>query len=187
MAALSQLDDNMIPGQTYTFQLKLSNWITSPSTPVLQQDLIGYAPEFVGNNLQVTIADTLWVLNDTFNIQFTYNGDGTDVISDVASQLIAAIKQGSNDDFSFVGAVADTAASTNTGVLQNAADSVGDAINKALGGATKSVADSAQNLLTPIEVAVGILALIVVVVIFTAGKSGGVSLSEFGASVGGSK
>ena len=186
MPALCQPDDNMVPGQTYTFQLKLANWIAVPSTGTVQQDLMSNAPSFVGNDLQVTSP----TFTSLYNCQFTYNGDGSDVISDVAYLLIAACSSGSNDDFTFVGAVADTAQSitVSLGSAGKAiSDSVGDAVSKATQGAAKDVADAAQKVLTPVEIAVGILAVIVVLIIFTAGKAGGVNVSEFGASVGGHK
>lgn len=186
MSALCQPDDNMIPGQTYTFQLKLANWIAVPSTGTVQQDLISNAPSFVGNDLQVTSP----TFTSLYNCQFTYNGDGTDVISDVAYQIIAACSSGSNDDFTFVGAVADTAQSITVSVSNAAktvSDTVGDAVSKATSGAAKDVADAAQKILTPVEIAVGILAVVIVLIIFTAGKAGGINISELGASVGGSK
>jgi hypothetical protein len=185
MAALSQPDDNMIPGQTYTFQLKLSNWITFPSTNTVQQDLTNNAPSFV-SDLQITSP----TFTSLYNIQFTYSGDGTDVISDVANSLIAAIKAGSNDDFTFVGAVADTAQSITVSLgtaAQKVSDTVGTAVNSATQGAAKNIADAAQKVLTPIEIAVVILVGLVVLVIFTSGKAGGVSASETGLNIGGSK
>ena len=184
MATLSQPDDNMIPGQTYTFQLKCTDWIEVPSTNTVQQDLTNNAPSFV-QNLQVTSPFT----TSLYNCQFTYNGDGSDVISDVASSLIAACLAGSNDNFSFVGAVPDTAQTITvspTTAAQNVADTVGQAVNSAITGAAKTAATATQTVLTPIEVAVGIVALLLVVLIFTAGKSGGIDVAGI-AGIGGSK
>lgn len=173
----SQLDDNMIPGSTYTFQLKLENLIRLPSTSTIQQDLNNNAPSFVDNNLQVTIADTLSPFSNIYNVQFTYNGDGTDVISDVANSIIVAISNGSSDSFTLVGAVADVAPG---GILTG---TINDTIDKL----TQGVGKGAQNLLTPIEVAIAVVIGLVVLVIFTSGKAGGVSASETGVSVGGHK
>lgn len=186
MATTSQPDDNMIPGQTYTFQMKSSNLVLLPSTNTVQQDLMSNAPSFVGNDLQVTSPFT----TSLYNVQFTYNGDGTDVISDVANSIIAACQTGSNDGFVFVGAVASPASAITVSVssaAQTAADSIGGAINSATQGAAKAASDAAQTILTPIEIALAIVIGLVVVLIFTSGKAGGVSASETGVSVGGAK
>jgi hypothetical protein len=183
MATASQLDDNMIPGQTYTFQLSLSNIIVHPSTSTMQSDLINNAPSFVDTNLQVTAVDTLNIFSNLYNLQFTYSGDGTDVVSDVAAAIISAIKQGSNDDFTLVGAYADTAGNVETpgGILGYITKTVTDTTDKL----TKQTSDSLQQILTPVEIAVGIVVILVIALIFTAGKSGGVSGSAEGFSVGG--
>lgn len=203
MSTLAQLDENMIPGQTYTFQLLLENYITNPSPPTIQSDLVQNAPNFVQGSLQVTKADTNvsggisenplinWLKN-YINIQFTYNGDGSDVISDVANELIASIKTGSNDNYSFVGAVQGDAQTTNnTGAIT---DAVTDAINKAAaaaGGVVKQATSSAgqgvQNLLTPVEIAIAVVVGLVVLLIFTSGKAGGVAAGPTGVNIGGSK
>lgn len=178
----SQLDDNMVPGHTYTFQLKLQNWITMPSTSTVQQDLSGYAPDFM-SDVQVTVAQTLNILDNTFNIQFTYTGDGSDVISDVANSIVTAISQGSSDNFSFIAAYSSPAGqiTTSGGILDTITKTVTDTINTA-GEQTKK---TAQDLLTPVEIAVGIVAILVIAIVFTAGKSGGVSGGPTGFKVGG--
>lgn len=185
MSTVSQPDDNMIPGQTYTFQLNQGGWSFLASASDVQAALIAQAPGFVGD-LQVTSPFT----TSLYNCQFTYKGDGSDVISDVAASLVFAANQGTGKTFTFQGAVQDTAASI-TVTPGNAASKVGDAVseavNKTLSDASKATANAAQNLLTPVEIAVGIIAIVLIALIFTAGKSGGVNVSEFGASVGGSK
>lgn len=185
MANLSQPDDNMVPGQTYTFQLSQSGLSWPASAADVQSALIANAPNFV-SNLQVTSPYTTTL----YNCQFNYSGDGSDVISDVAASLVSSANQGTGKSFTFVGAVPDVA-STITVTPSNAAAKVGDAvseaINKALDSATKSAAKAAQNVLTPVEIAVGIVAILVIAIIFTAGKSGGVNVSELGASIGGRK
>lgn len=183
MANLSQPDDNMIPGQTYTFQLSLANWVVTPSTHTIQTDLENNAPEFVAD-IQVTSP----TFTPFYNCQFTYKGDGSDVIADVANTLIAAIQQGSNDSFKFVGAVADTAQSITVSIgsaSQKVVDSVGSAVNSATQGAAKNIADAAQKVLTPIEVLLVVAVGLVALLIFTSGKAGGVNVSEFGAKIGG--
>lgn len=189
MAQLCQPDDNLVPGQTYTFQLKSENWVVPVSSDTVTQDLNGNAPSFI-SNLQVSSP----TLTSLYNCQFTYSGDGSDVVSDVANELIAAVQTGSGDSMSFVGAVADTASSITvspTNAVQTVTDSVTDAVNNALNkvvaNTTKTAATGVQNLLTPVEVAVGILALVIIAIIFTSGKAGGFSASETGLNIGGSK
>jgi hypothetical protein len=182
---VSQPDDNMIPGQTYTFQLNESGFSWLASAADVQNALIANAPDFVGD-LQVTSPFT----TSLYNCQFTYKGDGSDVIADVGASLVTAANQGTGKTFTFQGAVQDTAQSV-TVTPGNAASKVGDAISdtikKAADTASSSAAKAAQNILTPVEIAVGIVAILIIAIIFTAGKSGGVNVSELGASVGGSK
>lgn len=178
----SQLDDNMIPGQTYTFQFQLKNWITMPSTSTVQQDLFNNAPAFVSSDLQVLIASTWNPFDNTYNIQFTYTGDGSDVISDVANAIVAAVSQGSNDNFAFMAAFASPAGAVSPGGIL---DSVTNTVTDTLGKVTEQTKKSAQDLLTPVEIAVGIVAILVIAIILTAGKSGGVSAGETGLNIGG--
>lgn len=185
MANLSQPDDNLIPGQTYTFQLNETGFAWLASAADVQAALIANAPDFLGD-LQVTSPFT----TSLYNCQFTYKGDGSDVVSDVANSIVGAANQGTGKTFVFVGAVPDTAQTITvspSNAAQKVGDAVSDAVNKAADSASKAAAKAAQNLLTPVEIAVGILAIIIIAIIFTAGKSGGVNVSEFGASVGGSK
>ena len=115
----------------------------------------------------------------------------------MANELIAAIKTGSNDDFTFVGAVAADATTTYSS-SGSIIDSVTDAVNKAAAAATgaagnvlnqasKSAAQAAQNVLTPIEIALAVVVGLVVLVIFTSGKAGGVSAGPTGVDIGGSR
>lgn len=196
MSQAEQLDANMIPGQTYTFQLKLGNLVTSPNTSTLQQDITNNAPDFIGSlNVTEEPGSALHWLTNIYDVEFTYNGDGTDVVSDVASSIIAAISQGSNDDFSLVAAYAENAASVSP---QSSLSDIGSQIQSGISSATKTLTDtvnsvtaqtgkSAQELLTPVEIAVGVVVLLVVLLIFTAGKSGGASAGPEGVSLGGSK
>jgi hypothetical protein len=185
MANLSQPDDNMVPGQTYTFQLNQTGIAWLASAADVQNALTANAPNFL-SNLQVTSPFT----TSLYDCQFTYTGDGSDVVSDVANSIVGAANQGTGKTFVFVGAVPDTASKITISPGNAAAkigSAVSDAINNAADSTSKAAAKAAQNLLTPVEIAVGILAIIVIAIIFTAGKSGGVNVSEFGASVGGSK
>jgi hypothetical protein len=185
MATVLQPDDNMIPGQTYTFQLNGTGFAWLSSAADVQNALIAQAPNFV-SDIQVTSPFTTTI----YNCQFNYTGDGSDVISDVGASLVSAVNQVTGHTFTFQGAVQDTATSI-TVSPSTAASKVGqaitDATKSAADAASSAAAKAAQNLLTPIEIAVGIVAIIIIAIIFTAGKSGGLNISEFGASVGGKK
>jgi hypothetical protein len=158
-----------------------------PSTGDVQSALMQNAPAYVGN-LQVTSP----VTSTLYNCQFTYEGDGTDIVSDVGNDLIQALNTGLGLPFNFVGAVPDTASTiavspTNAAktVTDSVTDALGNAVNKIVVNTTKSAATGVQNLLTPVEVAVGILAIVVIGIIFFSGKAGGLSASETGLSIGG--
>ena len=181
---LCQLDDNLVPGQTYTFQLKCSNWLLVPSTDTVQLDITQNAPDFIGS-LQVTSP----VTTSLYNCQFTYGGDGTDVVSDVANELIAACLTGSNDNFTFIGAVPNTAQSITVSIssaAQTVSDTVGAAVSNATSGVAKDVANAAQTVLTPIETLLVVAVVLVAVLIYTSGKAGGVDIAGVG-GVGGSR
>ena len=193
MATAAQIDDNMVTGQTYTFQMSLDNYFTLPKPATLQQDLNSNAPSFVSNDLQVTLEQSVNPFKNVFDVQFTYNGDGSDVIGDVASLLVSAIKSGSNDNFSFVAAYSDFASNVgSTSVaditkesLNSIGGTIGDALQKTTESVTNTAAKGAQYILTPIEIAVAIVVGLVVLIIFTSGKAGGFSASETGVKIGG--
>lgn len=185
MTDVAQPDDNMIPGQTYTFQLDMTGFHFPPSANDVQGALKQYGPTFLGD-LAVTSPFTTTI----YNCQFNYTGDGSDVIQDVGNQLDIAVQAGLNLPMTFKGAVKDTAANitiTPQNAIGQGASAIGDAVNSAIDKITKTTAQGAQNLLTPIEVAVGIVVILVVILIFTAGKSGGVSASATGFNLGGNK
>jgi hypothetical protein len=94
-------DDNLVNGQTYTFQFLLGNIFSLPNTGALQADLINNAPNFI-TSIQVTEQSGVGLLTNYFFVQFTYEGDGSDVVSDVASSMVGAFYAGSNDNLSFV-------------------------------------------------------------------------------------
>jgi hypothetical protein len=182
MSTVSQPDDNMIPGQTYTFQMNMTGIAWPPSTGDVTTAIVNNAPQFC-SNVQVTSPFTTTL----YNIQFDYSGDGTDVISDVGASLVQALAT-LGKSFEMKGAVQDTAASITvspSNAASKVGDAVSDAINKTVQSVTKTTAQGAQNLLTPIEIAVGIVVLLVVVLIFTAGKAGGVSGGPEGFKIGG--
>jgi len=156
MSDLVQLDDNLVNGRTYTFQFKCTNWLSNPSAETVQGDIVAGAPDFL-TSLGVTSPFT----TSLYNVQFTYEGDGSDVVSDVANSIIAAIKAGSNDGMVLVGGVM-AAASTITVSLANATTAVATAVQTA---ATNVVSGTVGVATSGINTAlVGLLPLLLVVV-----------------------
>lgn len=191
MATASAADDNMIPGQTYTFEFSLDNLITRPATSKIQSDLQSNAPDFVNTNLVVTTPQTVNPFSNVYDVQFTYTGDGSDVVSDVAAAIIEAIKSGSNDDLTFNNAYADVAGNVSStgigGAVKQTLDQSMSGLASVVNQATQQAAKSTQQILTPVEVAVAIVIGLVVLLIFTSGKAGGLAAGPEGVNIGGSK
>lgn len=102
-----QLDDTLVNGMTYTFQYKCINtWYCGDLTNTILNDVIAQAPSFCTSPGVVSPFGL-----QLYNVQFTYEGDNSDVVSDVANSILAAVKAVSNDDLTFIGAVAATAQS----------------------------------------------------------------------------
>src|SRR5271166_2590800 len=87
MAGLAQIDDALINGQTYTFVFQG----TSVTQAVLQKAVADYAPSFL-ENVNVTIQQS-GASGSVYYVQFAYEGDGSDKVSDVANSLLAAFLQ----------------------------------------------------------------------------------------------
>jgi len=87
-------DQPLVNGQTYTFTFN------APSATVasLQSDIVGQAPDFIVNPVVVPIS------GGGFNVTFIYEGDGSDVVQDVASSIVAAGLAVNNDQLGFVSA-----------------------------------------------------------------------------------
>ena len=156
MADIVQLDENLVNGRTYTFQLKCTNWLLLPSADKVQQDLVDYAPDFL-TSLAVTSPFTM----SLYNVQFTYEGDGSDVVSDVAAAMVAACSAGSGDNMTLVGAVAAPASAITVSVSNAAAQAeqaTSNAVNKVVGD-TVGAATGAVN-----KALVGLLPLLIVAV-----------------------
>lgn len=161
-----QLDDNLVNGQTYTFSFELKNWITSPSVQAIEQDITDQAPDFL-TSVQVTIRpQLLHFLTTYYDVQFTYEGDGSDVVSDLASALTAAFSAGSNDNFAFTQAIGasasalpSTAIAQAGSVLSEAGNQVGTAagniVQNTLGGTTKGLG----AWLVPVILVLGVILL----------------------------
>lgn len=125
-----QLDDNLANGQTYTFQFQCQNWfcLTDLSQTILA-DIVAQGPSFL-TSPSVTSPPTTAL----YNVQFTYEGDGSDVVSDVANSIIAACKAVSGDALSFIGAVGAAAADITVSPTQAAAQVAQTATNAAKTG-----------------------------------------------------
>jgi hypothetical protein len=89
-----------------------------------------------------------------YNITFSYGGDGSDVVSDVANEIIASIKNGSDDCISFDQAQGGTAGLNNVTIAQSqlatglagvkdvgtsVAKTAGDIAGGAVGGAASGI------------------------------------------------
>jgi hypothetical protein len=91
-------DANLVNGQTYVFVFN------GPSATVgsVTQDIAGQAPDFV-TQVQVTS-----ISGGGFNVQFVYEGDGSDLVQDVASAIVGAALAVNNDQLGFVSASVQT-------------------------------------------------------------------------------
>lgn len=89
-----QLDDNLVNGQRYTFVFASTNWFSTPNTGTIQGDITQLAPDFLTSLL-------VQFYQGNFYVTFTYEGDGSDVVSDVANSIVAASAAGSGDGLSY--------------------------------------------------------------------------------------
>jgi hypothetical protein len=80
-----QSDDNLVNGQTYTFVFQYTDVYANPSGSSLIQPLTDSAPDFIQSPVATQEGTTNY-----YNIAWTYEGDGSDVVSDVANSMIAA-------------------------------------------------------------------------------------------------
>lgn len=135
-AVAMALDDNLTNGRTYTLQFEDENWITS-NVGKLQQDLVDNAPDFLGS-LQVQ-PETYGLTKSFLNVQFTYEGDGSDVVSDVANAMIAAFES-SRDTFRFMAAYSSSSTEAPTTPESQAVPGLTDVTT----GAVKVITDTAN-------------------------------------------
>lgn len=156
MPTTLQLDDNLTNGTTYTFQFNCTNWVSNPSASTVQKDIVANAPDFL-TSMQVTSPFT----TSLYNVQFTYEGDGSDVVSDLANSIIAAIQVGSNDGMTFVGAVAANAQSIQVSI-PNAIASTEQAVKDAASKTANDAVDTATSALN--KALAGLIPLLLVVV-----------------------
>jgi hypothetical protein len=158
-----QLDDNLVNGQTYTFQFLLGNWITSPSVTTLQNDIQAQAPDFL-QSVQVTEQSGAGLLTNWYFVRFTYEGDGSDVVSDVVNSFIAAFSTGSNDAFTFVQAVGgpppqSAALDQVQEVTQSVATTVGNTVGTAVSGSLQGVTSGLGVWVVPLALIAGVVLL----------------------------
>lgn len=153
-----ELDDNLRNGKTYTFQFKCDNWFClTDISQRLQDDIYAQAPDFV-TSVGVSSPKT----TSLYNVQFTYEGDGSDVVSDLANSFIAVFKAVSDDSLIFIGAV--QAATADIIVTPSNAASVAEIAVK---NATSQVANDAVQTATDAvnKALTGLLPLLIVVVL----------------------
>lgn len=162
-----QLDDNLANGQTYTFVFQLQNLFFTPSESTLLNDIVAQAPDFL-TSVQVTHQERFFS-GDYFNVQFTYEGDGSDVVSDVASSIVAAFKAGSDDNLTFVQAIGAPATAVATqaiqavqsagSVLVQAGQQVGSAAGQVTAGTLGGATSGLGAWLVPVILILGIVLL----------------------------
>jgi hypothetical protein len=156
-----QLDDNLTNGRTYTFSFKLENLITFPSEATVRNDLDADAPDYM-TSVRI-VHQEIFFGKDLYHVQFTYEGDGSDVASDVADSIVSAVNQGSNDSLTFISAIAAGVASVPT-QLETVANTVGTTVGQTVGTAVKdTLSGTTQGLgmwLVPIMLVLGIVILL---------------------------
>jgi hypothetical protein len=173
-----QLDDNLSNGRTYTFQFKSENWFINPSVDDVQNDIYTAAPDFI-TSLQVTSPFT----TSLYNVQFTYEGDGSDVVSDVAMSIVAAIKATSNDNMTFVGAVSAAAADIAVSpivAVQVTEKAISGAVTKVATDATQAATDTINTALKGLLPLLAVAVLIILFVLPSFVKSTGARVSVGG-------
>lgn len=162
-----QLDDNLLNGQTYTFVFQLQNLFFTPSESTLLNDVIANAPDFL-TSVQVTHQERFFS-GDYFNVQFTYEGDGSDVVSDLGNALVAAFAAGSDDKLTFVQAVGAPATAIPTQavravqaagtVLTQAGTQVGAAAGQITSGTLSGATSGLGVWLVPVILVLGVILL----------------------------
>jgi hypothetical protein len=141
-----EIDDNLVNGRTYTFQFQNTNtveWFTSAST--IQLDIVQNAPDFL-TSLQVTDGFSVAGISSFYYVQFTYEGDGSDVVSDVAQSIIGAVLAGSQDNIVFIAGFASGAAqlpnaisSAVSSVASTVGQTAGTVVSNTLGGVSSGL------------------------------------------------
>ena len=89
-------DTNLVNGDVYTFSFQAQETTTVAS---LTQDIQQQAPSFL---TMVNVVQGSGASQIFFNVTFTYEGDGSDVIQDVASAIVAAALSVNGDMLAFL-------------------------------------------------------------------------------------
>jgi hypothetical protein len=92
-------DDNLVNGRQYTFVFHCDNFLSCPDIQTLWNDLNNNAPNFLGS---LNIVRESGANSSYYNVCFTYEGDGSDVVSDVGQSIATAIQTGSSDSFTYL-------------------------------------------------------------------------------------
>lgn len=90
-------DTNLINGQQYIFSFQAQTNTTT--TASLQDDITQQAPSFL---VMVSVVQGSGSSQQFFNIIFTYEGDGSDVVMDVASAIVGAAFAVNGDALAFL-------------------------------------------------------------------------------------
>jgi hypothetical protein len=153
-------DTNLTNGQTYTFTFN------APSVSVndLIDDINQQAPDFLSQVQVVPIS------GGGYNVVFVYEGDGSDVVQDVASAIVSAALMVNNDNLTFVSASVQTVvqgqtvsvgtALASTVAAQTAASNTDQSKLANAANAAAAAADSSQLTTIIIWVVVGVVALL---------------------------
>jgi hypothetical protein len=137
-------DDNLVPGQTYTFTFTLKNLLSMPSGATLISELSQNAPAFI-SNVQVNSQSGLGLLTNYYDVTFTYSGDGSDVASDVAAEMVSAFAAGTGG---FFGGDSLELTSMNSGTVGLSAASDASAVGAGVGSTVGNLLGSAASAAT---------------------------------------
>jgi hypothetical protein len=148
-------DQALVNGQTYTFTF------TGPGATVasVTADIVGQAPDFL---TQVVVTP---VNGGGLNVQFVYEGDGSDLVQDVASSIVGAALVVNNDNLGFVSASQQTtvgAVIAPTIVKQVAASNTDQQVLADSANAAAKAQDTASLTSGLVWIAVGLAVFIVV-------------------------
>jgi hypothetical protein len=144
MDAVAQADDNLKSGLTYTFTFTSTSLLFVESVPDVLAALDAYAPDFLGS---VQASFSYGIFSDYLNITFNYTGNGSDVVSDVANELIAALGGGYQFEQATSGASGISSLSALTALGEGIGTGVGATVGTAVQGATSGLVTSAWPIL----------------------------------------
>jgi hypothetical protein len=162
-------DTNLVNGKVYTFI-----FTGGSSAANLADDIQEQAPSFL---TQVVVNPLSG--GSGFSVQFTYEGDGSDVVSDVASSIVAAGIAVNGDNLGFVSASQQTTVGAIIGptiTSQVAASNVDQSTLAASANAAAKAQDTSSLTTTLIWIAVGLAAFLLLAPKFIAATTPKVSV-----------